>query len=147
MFYARNSAHAYRRVGIESDVAGASPHRLVHLLYDSAIGSVHAARQGIGQGKVAEKGQAILKAIRIVDEGLKASLDADQGGDIAKRLSALYDYMVGQLLQANLKNDRKALEQVESLLATLRDAWDAIEPPPARPAGAGKAPYGGLVAA
>ncbi|MBK8323350.1 MAG: flagellar export chaperone FliS [Betaproteobacteria bacterium] len=147
MFLTRNSAHAYRKVGIESDVAGASPHRLVHLLYDSAIGSVHAARQGIGQGKVAEKGQAILKAIRIVDEGLKAGLDRDRGGEIAARLATLYDYIVALLLKANLRNDLKALDEVESLLGTLRDAWDAIEPAPTRPTGATRTPYGSFAAA
>jgi flagellar protein FliS len=82
-----------------------------------------------------------------VDEGLKASLDPAGGGDIAARLASLYDYMVGQLLQANLKNDPKALANVESLLGTLRDAWDAIEPAPPRPRAAGPAPYGSLVAA
>lgn len=149
MLYARSSVHAYRRVGIESDVAGASPHRLVHLLYDNAISSIHVARQHLEQGQVADKGQAIAKAIRIVDEGLKASLDPARGGDLAARLAALYDYMVVQLLRANLNNDTKALEEIERLLGTLRDAWVAIDPDAsarANPAPRG-ALSGGLVAA
>ncbi len=150
MFNARSPAHAYRKVGIESDVAGASPHRLVKLLYDAAIGSVRAAREHLRRGDVPAKCAALVKAIRLVDEGLKAGLDPARGGEIAASLASIYDYLVARLLRANLHNDAAALEEVEGLLAGLRDAWIAIDPdapdraspPPVRIALAG-----GLVAA
>lgn len=149
MFYSRSPAHAYRKVGIESDVAGASPHRLVKLLYDGAIGTVRAAREHLRRGDVPAKCAAIVKAIRLVDEGLKAGLDPAHGGPIAGQLASIYDYLVARLLRANLDNDAKALEEVEGLLAGLREAWIAIDPdapgrnaPPPRPILAG-----GLVAA
>lgn len=149
MFATRNPAFAYRQVGIETEVPGASPHRLVHLLYDAAIASVRATREHLAQGRSTDKGASLTRAIRIVDEGLKASLDPARGGDLAARLAALYDYMVCRLLQANAEGDPAALEEVERLLATLRDAWSAIDPdaparaaPPAR-----RTLAGGLVAA
>jgi flagellar protein FliS len=148
MFSPHNPAGAYRHVGIQSDVSSANPHRLVHLLYESAISSVHAARVHLAQGNVAEKGHAIGKAITIVEEGLKASLDPVHGGDIAARLADLYDYISSRLVAAGRNNDARALEQIEHLLGTLRDAWAAIEPRnPAHSTGAPRAPFGGLVAA
>ena len=56
------------------------------------------------------------------------SLDEEKGGDLAGRLGSLYDYMVLRLLQANLKNDDKALEEVAGLISELHSAWREISP-------------------
>ena len=66
------------------------------------------------------------KAIRIVEEGLKASLDRGAGGALAQQLSTLYDYIALRLLQANLRNDADALAEVTRLLDDLRTAWAQI---------------------
>ncbi len=82
-------------------------------------------------GNIQEKGNAISKAIRIIDDGLKASLDKQVGGEIATNLDALYDYMSRRLLEANIKNDPAILEEVRGLLADLRDTWNQIGGNPA----------------
>jgi flagellar protein FliS len=66
--------------------------------------------------------------VRIVDEGLKASLDTRAGGQLAFRLLDLYDYAVMRLLQANLRNDETALTEIAGLLGNLREAWSQIRP-------------------
>ena len=71
---------------------------------------------------------ALIEAIDIISNGLKASLDEEKGGDLAGRLGSLYDYMVLRLLQANLKNDDKALEEVAGLISELHSAWREISP-------------------
>jgi flagellar secretion chaperone FliS len=147
MFRPANPAHAYRHVGVTTDVASASPHRLVHLLYDAALTAVRTARKHMAHGHLSDKGMALTKAIRIVDEGLKASLDHARGGELSARLANLYDYISRRLVTAGHANDAKGLDEVEKLLATLQEAWDAIEPPAPRPLGARAAPYGSLVAA
>jgi len=119
-------AMAYRRVGVDSGVAAADPHRLVLMLFDATIEAIKLAQAHIASGDVPEKGRALGKAVRIVEEGLKASLDKDAGGPLARQLAALYDYACLRLLQANLKNDHAALDEVSRLLADLRDAWAAI---------------------
>lgn len=80
------------------------------------------------QGDIVAKGEAISKAINIIDNGLKAGLDQDNGGEIATNLSALYDYMVRRLLQANLRNDSQAIEEVEGLLGNIAEARKQISP-------------------
>jgi flagellar protein FliS len=72
------------------------------------------------------KGQAVSKAIEIIVNGLKVSLDMNAGGDLAERLAAVYDYMSERLLYANLHNSQPALDEVAGLLATLREAWAEI---------------------
>lgn len=127
---ARNALSAYSQVDMEVNVAVASPCKLVLLLYDGALKAISQARFNMQDKKIAAKGEAISKAIAIIDEGLKLSLDVKAGGEIAENLSALYDYMCHRLLLANLKNDLGALDEVSKLLSELREAWAAIEKSP-----------------
>ena len=74
-------------------------------------------------GRIVERGAAISKVIRIVDEGLKLGLNLEAGGEMAKDLSRLYDYVVRTLLLANLKADAEQLKLADELLADLSEAW------------------------
>jgi flagellar protein FliS len=130
----QSGANAYVKVGEETGVAAASPHQLIVMLFDGALVALRAAQQHMKAGNIPAKGQAISKAIMIIDGGLRASLNMEVGGDIAKNLSALYEYMSKQLLIANLKNQPETLEMVHGLLLDLKQAWEAIGAQPAAPA-------------
>ena len=124
----RNPVSAYATVGLETSVASADPHTLILLLLDGAKQAILAAKGHMAQGNIAEKGSSISKAIDIIRNGLKASLDHDSGGDLTIKLDALYDYMVHRLLWANIKNDPAALEEVSTLLSEIHSAWVQIAP-------------------
>ncbi|KFC13236.1 flagellar export chaperone FliS [Trabulsiella odontotermitis] len=126
--YNHSGAQAYQKVGLESAVLSASPHQLVVMLFDGALSSMVRARLFLEQGNIAAKGEALSKAINIIENGLKAGLNMDVGGDLPHNLSALYDYMVRRLLHANLRNDAGAITEVEQLLANIADAWKQIGP-------------------
>ncbi|MCE5180393.1 MAG: flagellar export chaperone FliS [Betaproteobacteria bacterium] len=126
---ANNALNAYTKVGVDANVLTASPHKLILMLFDGAIKAISLAKFSMNKKEIGPKGEAISKAIAIIDEGLKLSLDVKAGGELAENLSALYEYMCHRLLVANLKNDIGALEEVSRLLMELRDAWAAIEKP------------------
>lgn len=127
MFGSKQSGvSAYAKVGIETGVISASPHKLIVMLFDGAMVSVTSAIMHMKAGDIAAKGAAISKAIMIIDSGLRASLDKKAGGEIAEGLDALYEYMGSRLLQANLRNQVDILEEVQRLLGELRGAWNAI---------------------
>ncbi|HJW54196.1 MAG TPA: flagellar export chaperone FliS [Burkholderiaceae bacterium] len=128
---ATSGAGAYAKVGVETGVAAASPHKLVVMLFEGAMVAIASAIQHMQAGDIAAKGKAISKAISIIDSGLRASLDKKVGGEVALNLDALYEYMSSRLLTANLKNQPKILEEVYQLLKGLKDAWEAITPPAA----------------
>jgi len=132
-------AKAYHNVAVQTAVGSADPHRMTLLLYDGAIEAIRLAQAHLGTRRVAVKCEAIGKALRIVEEGLKASVDRKAGGQLAERLVALYDYITMRLLQANLRNDRSALEEAGRLLGDLRSAWAQI--------GAGGSPSNAATAA
>ena len=126
--YSANRANAYAKVEVETGVTAADPHTLVLMLYDGAILAISTAAGAMLRGDIATKGQSTSKAIEIITNGLKASLDVKAGGELAERLSALYDYMGERLLYANLHNNRAALDEVSGLLEGLREAWQGISP-------------------
>lgn len=117
------SASAYQRVNVESAVSGASPHRLVEMLFDAYLQSVGLARAALKQGNIALKGEQIGKAIRIVDEGLKPALNMEQGGDLAQNLKGLYGYCVVLLTQANMNNDDEALAKAAQIMEPVVQGW------------------------
>jgi flagellar protein FliS len=119
---------AYTKIGIDTSVSGADPHKLILLLYQGALLAISSAKNQMLRKDIAAKGKSISHAILIIDEGLKSSLDKNAGGELAQNLSALYDYMNQRLLVANLKNDVAALDEVTSLLSELKGAWEAIRP-------------------
>ena len=127
-----SGANAYARVGVETGVMGASPHRLIVMLYQGARQAIAQARMHVQQGNVPARGEAIGKAIQIVESGLQQSLNVDAGGEIAERLDALYSYMSRRLLEANIKQSEAMLVEVDGLLATLEEAWIGIAPEIAR---------------
>lgn len=131
----QRGVNAYAKVGLETGVSAASPHKLIVMLYDGALVSILNAVAGMKSGNVAVKGAAISKAINIVDNGLRAALDKKVGGEIAQNLDALYEYISARLFKANLENDPAILDEAHALLSDLRDAWNAIDPQaPAAPA-------------
>ena len=111
---------------IDTQMASASPVQIIVLLYDGAINSLASAKGKMQEMKLAEKGQLVSKAIGIV-EGLRAVLDFEKGGDIARNLNDLYDYMKRRLAAANLKNDQAGLDEVIALLSSLRESWVELE--------------------
>jgi len=119
-------ANVYKQVGVESNVASASPHQLVQMLFDAYVEAVTLAMIAMREGQIDVKGRAITRAVRILDEGLKASLNLEAGGRLAADLNDLYAYTTLRLTRANLRNDEKGLDECLSLIQPLREAWAAI---------------------
>lgn len=135
------SVNAYRTVGVETAVTGADAHQLIGLLYDALLQALRSARLAIQQGDIAAKGQAIGRAVRLLEEGLKAGLNDAQGGELAGNLRSLYDYCIVRLTEANLKTDGAMVEEVIGLLQPVAQAWGQIRAEvvaPARAAAMGR---------
>jgi flagellar protein FliS len=130
----QRGVNAYAKVGLETSVISASPHKLIVMLYDGALAAIKSAACHMAAGNIVEKGAAVSKALDIINNGLRASLDKKAGGEIASNLDALYVYMTERLLTASLQNNAAMLEEVQTLLVDLRDAWTQIGEKPAAPA-------------
>jgi len=124
--HSRQSLAAYRAVDAETRVPVANAHQLVAMLFDELKRNIGLAREALACGDIAAKGRAIGKSVRVLEEGLKASLDIRHGGPLAAQLRLLYDGVILRLTQANLRNDERLLDEADRLIEPVRDAWRQI---------------------
>ena len=117
--YAAKGTQAYAQIGVESAVMSASQQQLVTMLFDGVLRARLFMQDNNQQGK----GVSLSKAINIIENGLRVSLDEESNDELTQNLIALYSYMVRRLLQANLRNDVSAVEEVEALMRNIADAW------------------------
>ncbi len=115
----------YHKVGVQTDVASADPHRLIVLLLVGAITQVTRARASAERGDLEAKGIAVNAAVDIIST-LLAALDQERGGEVAENLERLYNYMLETLAVAHANNDLKGFEEVVTLLKTIKEGWDGI---------------------
>ena len=125
--HGQRASNMYNRVGVETDVLMATPHRLVSLLLDGAFDSMTQAIGAMRTGNIEIKNRSLSRAVRILDEGLKAALDLESG-NLALDLRDLYAYMCMRLTHANLHTDVAAVEECVRLLTPIREAWGSISP-------------------
>ncbi|CUQ67243.1 flagellar export chaperone FliS [Candidatus Nitrospira inopinata] len=111
-------ANRYR----QTQVMTSSRVQIVVLLYDAAIQSIELARQAIETGNIADKGRFLGRAISIVGE-LDCALDYERGGEIASLLHRLYEYVLSELIEANVRNEGRRLEGALRCLNVLREGW------------------------
>lgn len=109
---------AYKKTSIHT----ASKEQILIMLYQAAIKNCKKAMEAIDEKNIAKKGEFIGKLQDIVIE-LNNSLDLEVGGDVAKELSSLYDYMLFASTQANIKIDKEPLNGCLKVLNTLYEGW------------------------
>ncbi len=126
MSYPRSQISAYKNVAAHSVVLEAQPQELVTLLLDGALGRLAQARVQITSGQKSLKAGNLHRVVKIIDE-LSMSLNEERGGEIARNLSGLYDYMSGRVLHANIHDDVQAIDEVSRLLTEIRTGWAAAQ--------------------
>src|SRR5688572_6009930 len=115
------AANVYQQTQVQSR----SPLELVVLLYDGAIRFMTEAREAMGRRDLVAKRDAISRSMAIIGE-LHATLNMNEGGQIAVSLDALYSYVNARLLDANMKGDVGAIDESIKLIGQLREAWAHI---------------------
>lgn len=126
MFGTQPNINQYQKVDLESKVETANPVELIVMLYDGAILACNSALPFIQQDNYERRSHFIYKAIRIIQSGLRMSLDHSVNGDFSVNLDALYIYMTNQLVKANIEVDEAPVQEVVKLLKELKGAWQQI---------------------
>lgn len=109
---------AYKKTSVNT----ASKEQILLMLYQAAIKNCKKAMEYIDEKNISKKGESIGKLQDIVIE-LNNSLDFEIGGDVAKELSSLYDYILFASTKANIGIDKEPLEGCLKVLNTLYDGW------------------------
>jgi flagellar secretion chaperone FliS len=112
---------AYQRTQIQS----ASPTELVVMLYRGAIRFAKAGIDGVKRNDVEAAHTGFVRAQDIVNE-LSGTLNFEGGGEIATQLRAIYDFVIGLLMQANISKSIEPAEQAVGLLQELLSGWEQV---------------------
>lgn len=121
----RGSMKAYKSVAIDSQKTVASPYQIVKMLLAGSLERLAKSRVAIEQKNHEQRGELISSTLLILAE-LRMSLDHEAGGEIAANLDKLYEFIMGELVEANSKNDVEKVENVSRLLREIKNAWDNI---------------------
>lgn len=108
----------------ESEILSASPARLLTITFDFALSQMTRARVGIDCKKSEITLPALDKARQAIGE-LLASIDSERGGELAHRLTAVYVFVLAELVEIGRSQDSKRLERNTQLIRELRDAFAA----------------------
>lgn len=121
MVYSTTAQNIYKKNQVETS----SPKQLVILLYEGAIKNIRLAEIALEKNNREKRNKHLIKAQNIVTE-LSISLNHEQGKEIAEQLNSLYEFILNELVQANLKEDAKKMQHARELLSELLEAWSTI---------------------
>ena len=121
----QRAIESYGQVKVSTGVSKSNSVELIQMLFDGLIESMSAAKGHILHKSLEDKSKAIARASRIV-LGLQGALDFEKGGDLAKNLNELYDYVTRRLLHVNAHNDLEALDEIQGLMMEIRSAWETV---------------------
>jgi len=121
MYGNRNGINAYKQINVTT----ADPKRLVLMCYEGAIGSMKTAKGKYISGEYELKGKAIQKTQDILSL-LMSSLNFEKGGEIARNLESLYNYMLRRIVEGDVKGDVKVFDEVILMLDELESAWKEV---------------------
>ena len=115
-----NNAYATYK---QNSVTQSSPAELTLMLYNGALKFLKLAKKGIQENNISLKNENIQKTQNIIQE-LMVTLNMDM--EVSHNMMRMYDYMMRQLIQANVKNDLQLLDEVEGYLVEFRDTWKEV---------------------
>ena len=118
------SVNAYQRYK-DAQYSTASPEQLMLMLYEGAIKFARQAQEEMREKNIEGANNKLKKTGDIISE-LMVSLDMEQGGEIARNLYNLYDYMSRRLIQANIRKDPGLVDEVITLLTSLKESWEEV---------------------
>ncbi|MBL6008049.1 flagellar protein FliS [Bacillus halotolerans] len=104
----------------QNSVNTATPGELTLMLYNGCLKFIKLASQAIENSDIERKNENLIKAQNIIQE-LNGTLNRNI--ELSGSMGAMYDYMYRRLVEANMKNDKSILEEIEGYVTDFRDAW------------------------
>jgi flagellar protein FliS len=115
----------YRNIENQSRVDGASPHKLIEILFEELLRAVDATKLAMERADTARQADRQARALSIL-QALDASLDSERGGEIAANLSKIYR-QGGRLITLGVRERRPELvARAYEMIAEIAGAWQQI---------------------
>ena len=116
---------SYQNVSLASRIEGASPYKLVMMMYEELLKALEAMALAAKRNDFVQRGQRQSKALAILT-ALETSLDFEQGGEIARGLVAIYREARRLVIDGGREGNGQAIEDAHAMLQEIATAWEAI---------------------
>lgn len=117
--------NAYKKGNLKQDIAQADPHKLTLMLMQGALDRMAYAKGSIERKDFEGKSEHLSRANAIL-MNLRDTLDMEMNSDVADNLYSLYEYMIQRLIDANVQNSLKIMDEVINLMLPIKSAWAQI---------------------
>ena len=117
--------NAYKKGNIKQDISQADPHKLTLMLMQGALDRMAYAKGCIERKDYEGKSEHLSRANAIV-MNLRDTLDMEMKSEVSENLYSLYDYMIQRLIDANVQNNLKIMDEVINLMLPIKNAWAEI---------------------
>jgi flagellar protein FliS len=117
--------NAYKKGNLKQEISQADPHKLTLMLMQGALDKLAYTKGCIERKDYAGKSEHVSRATAIL-MNLRDTLEIVPGVEVADNLYSLYDYMIQRLIDANVQNNLKIVDEVITLLLPIKTAWSQI---------------------
>jgi len=117
--------NAYKKGNLKQDIAQADPHKLTLMLMQGSLDRMAYAKGCMERKDFEGKAEHLSRATAIL-MNLRDTLDLSTETDFSDNLFALYDYMLQRLIDANVQNSLKIMDEVINLMLPIKTAWTQI---------------------
>jgi flagellar protein FliS len=107
---------------LSTEVKTAAPQKLQWLLIEAALRSANRTREFWRQGDDERATEAIVHAQSVLGRML-AAIDRDGGGELAERVSTVYEFIFRSLVKAGQHRDEQTLAEAIRVLEIERETW------------------------
>lgn len=107
----------------DNAVNTASGAELTMMLYNGCIKFIKQAKKNLNDNDFEGKNTNIQKAQNIIQELM---LTLDPKIELTNQMLPLYEYMLHQLKEGNIKNDTALLDEALSFAVEFRDTWKEV---------------------
>lgn len=123
--YPGGAGARYRNIDVSSQLEGASPHRLVAILFEELIKAIETVQAAQRHGDMGKRAERQARALSIL-HALEGSLDFERGGEIAANLASIYREARRLISASGRDNQPELIEQARFMLADIASAWGSI---------------------
>ena len=120
------AAKAYANTQVHTGVASSSPGALIILVYERVFDHLKTGMIALEKGDYAI--EAFTKAHDLIQQGLLACLDFEEGGEISQSLAAVYEWTLREIIAARVSKSAEKIQNVINVLHPLYEAWLELTP-------------------
>jgi flagellar protein FliS len=117
--------NAYKKGNLKQQISQADPHKITLMLMQGMLDKLAYTKGCIERKDYSGKSEHISRATAIL-MSLRDTLEMETGVEVADNLFALYDYMIQRLIDANVQNNLKIVDEVITLFIPIKTAWSQI---------------------